>query len=189
MQPRYRRIHITGASGSGTTTLGGALAGELGVRHLDVDDFAWAPTEPPFMVRYEPEERSQMFMAAIDGVERWVLSGSLLRWGDELNPLFDLVVFLHIPEKVRIARLMARERARYGANIDPGGSQYESNQAFMAGARGYESGAYPVQNLINARAWLARQTCPVLQIEGAVSQAESVAAVLAASNEVPPASS
>jgi adenylate kinase family enzyme len=180
MQPRYRRIHISGASGSGTTTLGAALAGELEATHLDVDDFAWAPTEPPFMVRYAPEERSRTFKAAIEGVERWVLSGSLLRWGDELNPLFDLVVFLHIPEAVRIARLTARERARYGANIDPGGSQYASNQAFMAGARGYESGAYPIQNLINARAWLARQTCPVLEIEGAVPLADSVAAVLSA---------
>jgi adenylate kinase family enzyme len=180
MRPHHRRIHVTGASGSGTTTLGAAVAGALGVKHLDVDDFSWAPTEPPFMVRYEPEERSRMFLAAIDGVPRWVLSGSLLRWGDQLNPLFDLVVFLHIPQAVRIARLMARERARYGTNIDPGGSQYESNRAFMAGARGYESGAYPVQNLINARAWLARQTCPVLEIEGAVPLADSLAAVLSA---------
>lgn len=75
------RIHITGASGSGTTTLGAAAADKLGAKHLDVDDFAWAHTEPPFMVRNEPEARSRMFMSAIDGIERWVLSGSLLRWG------------------------------------------------------------------------------------------------------------
>ena len=30
-------IHITGASGSGTTTLGLALAELLGIRHLDTD--------------------------------------------------------------------------------------------------------------------------------------------------------
>ena len=180
MNPRFRRIHITGASGSGTTTLGAAVARAIEARHLDADDFAWLPTKPPFVQRREPEERSAMFMAAIAGVERWVLSGSLLRWNDEPTPLFDLVVFLHIPPDVRLARLSARERARYGAEIDPGGSQYESNQAFMAGALGYESGEYPVQNLLNARAWLARLACPVLEIEGAIPLDESLAAVLAA---------
>ena len=62
-----RRIHITGASGSGTTTLGAAAAAALGVKHLDADDFAWAPTDPPFMQRYTPEERWAGFMAAIAG--------------------------------------------------------------------------------------------------------------------------
>jgi adenylate kinase family enzyme len=180
MNPRFRRIHITGASGSGTTTLGTALAGRIGARHLDVDDFAWTPTEPPFVERREPAERSAMFRVAIAGVERWVLSGSLLRWDDEFTPLFDLVVFLRIPQEARIARLQARERARYGAKIDPGGSQYRSNLAFMAAARGYETGEYPVQNLINARAWLGRLTCPVLEIEGEVPLHESLAAVLSA---------
>jgi adenylate kinase family enzyme len=180
MNPRYRRIHISGASGSGTTTLGAAVARELGVKHLDVDDFSWAPTEPPFTHRYDAPERWAMFMAAIEGVDSWVLSGSLLRWGDEVMRLLDLVVFLHIPQEVRLARLTARERARYGAKIDPGGSQYESNQFFMAAAAGYETGEYPIQNIVNARAWLARLTCPVIEIEGAIPLSESLAAVLAA---------
>jgi adenylate kinase family enzyme len=180
MNPRFRRIHITGASGTGTTTLGAAVAGALGARHLDADDFAWAPSEPPFIHRIDPAERWAMFTAAIAGVERWVLSGSLLRWDDEVMALFDLVVFLHIPQEVRIARLLARERERYGAKIDPGGSQFESNRFFMAASEGYETGEYPVQNLPNARAWLSRLPCPVIEIEGAVPLSESVAAVLAA---------
>jgi adenylate kinase family enzyme len=175
-----RHVLITGASGSGTTTLGAAVASELGVTHLDVDDFLWLPTDPPFMRRREPLERGAMFAKATLGVERWVLSGSLLRWGDELMPLFDLVVFLHIPQHVRLDRLAARERARYGAKIDPGGSQYESNLAFMASARGYETGETPVNNLANARAWLARLNCPIVEIEGDVALQESVETVLSA---------
>jgi hypothetical protein len=77
-------------------------------------------------------------------------------------------------------RLLARERERYGANIDPGGSQYESNRFFMNAAEGYETGEYPIQNLPNARAWLARLPCPVIAIEGAVPLEESLAIVLAA---------
>jgi adenylate kinase family enzyme len=32
-------IHVTGASGSGTTSLGHALAEALDIRHLDTDHF------------------------------------------------------------------------------------------------------------------------------------------------------
>jgi adenylate kinase family enzyme len=42
------RVHIVGASGSGTTTLGKALAARAGCAHLDTDEFFWMPTEPPF---------------------------------------------------------------------------------------------------------------------------------------------
>jgi len=80
--------------------------------------------------------------------------------------------------------LLARERQRYGAKIDPGGSQYESNRFFMAASEGYETGEYPVQNLPNARAWLGRLPCPVTEIEGAVPLSESVARVLEAASDV-----
>jgi adenylate kinase family enzyme len=42
------RIHILGASGSGTTTLGAALADRLGHPHVDADSLFWLPTDPPF---------------------------------------------------------------------------------------------------------------------------------------------
>ena len=41
------RIHILGASGSGTTTLGRALAARLQCPHFDTDDCFWLPTDPP----------------------------------------------------------------------------------------------------------------------------------------------
>ena len=36
-----RRIHILGAAGSGTTTLGRALAERLQCPHFDTDDYFW----------------------------------------------------------------------------------------------------------------------------------------------------
>jgi hypothetical protein len=78
------------------------VAEALGAKHLDADDFGWAPSEPPFMHRIAPAERWAMFTAAIAGVDRWVLSGSLLRWDDEVMGYLDLVVFLRIPQAARI---------------------------------------------------------------------------------------
>jgi len=52
-----RIVHITGASGSGTTTLGRALAERLGWMHLDTDDFYWLPTDPPYREKRPAETR------------------------------------------------------------------------------------------------------------------------------------
>ena len=45
---RMARILITGAAGSGTTTLGRALAAKLGCAHEDTDTYYWVPTDPPY---------------------------------------------------------------------------------------------------------------------------------------------
>lgn len=39
------RLFIMGASGSGTTTLGRAIANEWAVPHADADDYFWQPTK------------------------------------------------------------------------------------------------------------------------------------------------
>ena len=139
-----RRIHISGASGSGVTTLGVALADRLGFVHLDTDDFYWLPTESPFTDKRPVEDRLAMLgeriAAAPDG---WVLSGSATPWGDSLIPHFDLVLFLRVPAEVRMARIVARERARYGAAIEPGGARHAESKVFLDWAAGYDAGDRP----------------------------------------------
>lgn len=40
-------IHIFGASGSGTSTLGQAIRDALGYRWMDTDDYFWLPSIRP----------------------------------------------------------------------------------------------------------------------------------------------
>jgi adenylate kinase family enzyme len=94
------RIHILGASGSGTTTLGRALAERLESPHFDTDDYFWLPTDPPFTHQRERTERQQRLMDDLTAHDAWVVSGSLCGWGDVAIPLFELVVFLWIPHEV-----------------------------------------------------------------------------------------
>ena len=67
-------------------------------------------------------ERLDRLAQALAGAPRWVLSGSLTGWGDPLIPTFDLVVFLYVTPETRLARLLERERRRFGADIEPGGA-------------------------------------------------------------------
>lgn len=175
---RDARIHIVGASSSGTTTLGAALAERLTCLHLDTDTFFWEPTDPPFTTKRPVEERIDLMEAQMAGRRSWVISGSLISWGDVFIPCFDLVVFLHVPPEVRLERLMRRERERYGAAIEPGGAMYEAHLAFVEWARGYDQAGFLGRSLERHRDWLTNLACPVLEIEGTPRLSESIERVL-----------
>lgn len=127
------RIHITGASGAGVTTLGSALSLRLGAPQFDVDDFFWLPTDPPFSTQRPVGERLALLAPRLDA-KKWILSGSLVGWGDPFMPLFDVVMFIYAPHDVRMARLRARETARFGDAIETGGAMQENSKAFLDGA-------------------------------------------------------
>jgi hypothetical protein len=57
------RVLVTGAAGSGTTTLGRALSGELKIAFFDVDDYFWLPTEPPYQQKRNRSARFSLLVA------------------------------------------------------------------------------------------------------------------------------
>ena len=159
-----KRIHLVGASGSGTTTLGRALAQRLGCPHFDTDHYFWVPTDPPFEKIRPVEERHALLGPDVSG-GAWVPSGSLCGWGDVYVPRLDLVVFLSVPSEVRLARLRTRERQRYGDAIDPGGPFREKYEAFIAWAASYEHGSPAERSRRMHEDWLAKLPCPVLRLD------------------------
>jgi len=168
------RIHIVGASGSGTSTLGRALAEARGCPFYDTDDVFWK-------VKYTDihpfDDRRRLLLDLVEGQGAWVLSGSLMEWGDPLIPQFDLVVFLYLPPEVRLARLAARERHRYGDDILPGGSRRSAYVDFLDWARRYDTGGPEVRSLARHREWLAQVPCPVLALEGVLEVDEKLARI------------
>lgn len=180
-----RHVHLTGASGSGVSTLGQTVAECLGYDCFDTDDFYWLPTDPPYHTRYEATERLQLLSESLDGSERWVLGGSLMGWGDPLTSRFDLVVFLYLPSEERMTRLRRRERERFGSALDPGGAMHEHHRWFMDWAGDYDNGKQRGRSLAGHNAWLAALPCPVLRIEGSVALQDAVGEVLKAVMQVP----
>ena len=162
------RLHILGASGSGTSTLGRAIAQELGVAHFDTDDFYWAPSEVPFTVKRDIDDRLTMLHAAFEKHSNWVLSGSLCSWGDPLIPLFTQVVFLYVPWDVRSKRLVERERSRYGEEaIAPGGIMHDVCREFIEWASRYDSAGIEQRSYASHDRWLGElpESCSLLRVE------------------------
>ncbi|MEF2965324.1 AAA family ATPase [Paenibacillus sp. M1] len=162
----FQRIHIFGASGSGTTTLARALASELGYFHFDTDDIYWLPSQEPFTLKREIPERQEIIKELISRHPSWVWSGSMCGWGDMFIPYIELAVFLWIPEEERIRRLLAREASRYGKEIEPGGGRHEAHQVFIDWASRYDRGGMEIRSRTLHEAWLSELRCPVLRLEG-----------------------
>ena len=175
------RIHILGASGSGTTTLAAAISARHGHRHLDTDDFFWLPTDPPFQTPRPRAERLASLQGAQAETPAWVLSGSLCGWGDPLIPRFQLIVFLAVPTEVRIQRLRARELSRYGGDaIAPGGRLHQAHLAFLDWAARYDDADVTERSRALHDEWLATIPVPVVRLEGDRPVAAQLAAVEAA---------
>lgn len=160
-----RRIHILGGSGSGTTTLGAHLALALDVPHHDTDDYYWLPTSPPYREKRPAEARLALMQQMFLDRDGWVLSGSLISWGNPLIPLFDFVVLLTLPPDVRMARLRKREAGAYGTRIEAGGDMAETHAAFMTWAEGYDDPDFESRSLHGHRAWCAALPCRHMELD------------------------
>lgn len=174
------RMHILGASGSGTTTLGAAVATALGMPHHDTDAFYWLPTDPPFRTPRPLAERFALFAEKPPPTGSWVLSGSAISWAEPLEPLFGLIVYLRLDPAIRMERLRKREQARYGGRVAPGGDVAASSADFLRWAAAYDTAGPEQRSRAAHDRWLASQAAPVLRLDSSGPVADLVAAVLSA---------
>lgn len=164
MKP-IRVILIFGASGSGATTLARAVGAAYGYRHVDVDDAMWVPTDPPFTVRRSDADCRDIIARELSLQDKSVVSGAVVGWGDVFIPRFDLVVYMHLPEDIRIERINIRERGRFGTRVAPGGDLYRQHLDFLEWARSYDSEDVSRRSRAQHEKWLADLRCPVIRIE------------------------
>lgn len=164
------RILITGAAGSGTTTLGRALAVKVGASFIEADDHFWVASEPPYQTKQPPAERLRSILDALDRSPFAVVAGSVVDWGFDLENCFSHIVFLAVPTEVRLARLRQREMIRFG----------KVNDAFLAWASQYDEGATPDRSRAAHERWLSERTCLTLRISGDVPAEEGVTRIVEA---------
>ena len=159
-------IHIYGASGSGTSTLGRKISQELGYKFMDTDDYFWLPTNPPYTTKRGIAERLNAMNRDIDAAENVVLSGSLTDWGDALMPRFTLAVRVETDTPTRLARIREREYRKFGERILPGGDMYETHMNFLKWATGYDDGGLNTRSRAKHDAWESMLQCPILRVDG-----------------------
>ena len=172
-------IHIYGASGSGTSTLGRKISEELGYKFMDTDDYFWVPTNPQYTTKRSREERLALMKKDIAENENVVISGSLVDWGDELIPMFTLVVRLVTDTETRIERLKNREKQRFGNRIMPGGDMYTHHMEFIQWAQEYDTGSVDMRSKAKHDEWEKLLLCKQIVLDGGADLEENFKAVQA----------
>lgn len=170
-------LHIFGASGAGTSSLGHALHRRLDYLQLDTDDYFWVPTNPPFLQTRPVEQRLCMLNADIAKSEKIVISGSLCGWGDPLIPKFDLLIRLITPTETRLSRLKKREFKRFGARILENGDMYEEHQRFLQWASEYDAGDSSMRSKAMHDEWQGKAACPQITLDGTLPPETLVSAI------------
>lgn len=171
------KIHIFGASASGVTTLGRALAAELNIPYFDTDSYFWEQTVLPFTVKREPTLRNTLLSNDLIPHPNWILGGSIVSWGQQEWMQFDLVVFLYIPHSIRMARLHHRELERYGNQIFEDPIRRQLYHDFVTWASGYDDNSTKGRTLAVHEAWLQQQSYPILELRGDLSVVQRIEAV------------
>ena len=160
------RVYLIGAACAGVSTLGSSLAKRFAVQHIDVDDYYWLPTNPPFSTKRPPHDRVRLIRDKQKSGEGWILSGSFMGWGDALIDKVDLIVFLQTSTDTRLARLDHREAERHGSRILPGGDMHAAHIAFRDWASRYDDPSFSGRNVAQHRGWLKNQSAPVMALNG-----------------------
>lgn len=159
-------IHIYGASGSGTSTLGTLISEQLGYTLMDTDDYFWLPTNPKYTIKRDVSERLQMMKKDILQSEKVVISGSLVDWGDELIPYFTLAIRVVTDKNIRIKRLKDREKEHFGSRIEIGGDMYKTHMEFIEWAASYDMGDLNMRSKAKHDAWEKLLKCKQITVQG-----------------------
>lgn len=158
------KIHIFGASGSGTTALGKVLSKDMSLPHFDSDDYYWKKTDPPYTQKNSIEERHKLLLGDMEWLKGWVLSGSMDSWSDPYRPLFDAAIFVRSDSDLRVNRLKEREYREFGDRIKEGGDMFDIHEYFVKWAYQYDEGLLEGRSLKRHEEWMTTLNCPILKI-------------------------
>ena len=161
------KILIFGASGSGTTTVGKALAETLDFIHLDVDNYYWEQTTPPFQVKISSTQRNAALLRAFRNHKNVIVSGSLVSWGAYWETAFDLAIWLD-----------KRETERYGDLLFTDEATRENSKAFLDWAQRYDDENFKGRSKHIHEEWIKLLSCPVLKLRGELELNEQVDNIL-----------
>lgn len=162
-------IHLYGASGSGTSTLGKYISEKTGYFFMDTDDYFWLPTDPPYTAKRNAADRLSMMQSDLAKHGNAVIAGSLTDWGDVLIPFFTLAIRVETAAQVRMERLEQREFAHFGDRIRLGGDMYRNHCEFMRWAAAYDDGGLEMRSKRKHDEWETLLQCPIIKVDGSAS--------------------
>ncbi|HSL33311.1 MAG TPA: hypothetical protein VK871_06650 [Candidatus Limnocylindrales bacterium] len=123
-----RRIAIVGTSGSGKTTVARRLAAALDLPHVELDALFWRPDW-----RQAHLEEFRASVDAATGGDAWICDGNYSRARDIILPRAETVVWLDLPLRTCLWRVLRRTVARIRRREHLWGTNRESWSGMVGG--------------------------------------------------------
>ena len=159
------KIHLLGPSCSGTSTLGKLIGEKYNIPWFDTDEIFWIKTNPPFTTKRERNERIKILKEMFKENSSLVLSGSAMEWGDFIKDYLDVIIYKYVIQEIRIKRLLAREKERYGNRIEIGNDMYEIHKEFIEWNKKYETGGMEMRSRKKELSWISDVNCKIIKLE------------------------
>ena len=156
-------IHIMGASGSGTSTLGKFLAKKLNFSLIESDFYKWEQTDPPFQIMRDNEVSNRLLMEEILKNENLIISGSL-HSNPVIFPYIDLIIYLTCPTKVRLKRVIDRDIELGRNSLEAEGEVYENFLGFLDLVKNYNKKDLTCRSKASQKYVMKECAVPVIRI-------------------------
>lgn len=151
-------ILICGLNGSGKTTLGRKLADDLKFKFLNDEEYYFLESDIPFLNSRTDLDIKKYIISFVENYKNVVIISSKGDLGNEINALYDCVVYLSAPIELRLLRIKNREYERFGSRVLVGGDMYEQQKEF--------------HDIVVSRTtdkiekWLNTLSCQVIKLDG-----------------------
>lgn len=134
-----RRVLVFGCSGSGKTTLADSLGQITGYPVTHLDELFWQPgwkqlPGPEFRARQEE----------LVARENWIIDGHYRSTMDIRLPAADTVIFLDLPRRTCLRRVLVRSARRYGRSGPAPGCTERFELEFMRWVWRWQQDARPL---------------------------------------------
>ena len=161
-------IIVCGLNGCGKSTLGKALAKELGFHFIDIEDlyFTRTSTDAPYADPRSRKEVEELLLDEVRKQEHFVFSAIKGDYGEDLQKHYQYAVVIEVPKDIRTQRIRNRSYQKFGSRMLEGGDLYEAEERFFHLAQSRTESYYAH--------WLQSLDCPVIRVDGTKSIDENI---------------
>ena len=155
-------------NGCGKSTLGKALAADIGYRFIDSEDLYFPKTDSDYMFSSprSAREAEELLMKEIAIEPRFVFASVAVKSFTSVIPHLKAAFLMEVPREVRLRRVRVRSEMRFGGRVVAGGDLREREEQFFVNTASRDDS--------NAREQAKLLTCPVFTLDGEADPKDNI---------------